>query len=467
MELETRRVLNGDGAFAEIVVDAGEQGDDGQSDLFEIDVEAGRVTISVNGEVVNQTNANEISQVRVIGSTDNDQIRVDFADRADADFDINIDGRSGDDSLTIGGQDRFQSLIHLIQQPTSGTVTAQGATNEISIEYRDLEAIEQELDSAQVLIDLSQSDADALLELGASSRLEVFSDQAAMGLSFRTPDDILIVETGGEGAFHENRLEVIGDGSGAGLMRDFLIQGDELDDVRVTGEIVFDGDSFGISAGEIDWNARLDAIDAHIELAASESLELDGSSVLANQRGEIELTAQSIRHDGEIIANGGRVLLDSGDTGTTLVNGLIDASSVVDTEVGGEIRLLGMHVGLLEQAVIDVSGSAGGGTALIGGDYQGENSEVRNAERTYVSAHAVVMADAIVSGDGGRVIFWANQWTRFAGTVSARGGATSGSGGFVEVSGKQSLDYRGTADLSAPNGEIGLLFLDPQNIVIA
>ena len=49
---------------------------------------------------------------------------------------------------------------------------------------------------------------------------------------------------------------------------------------------------------------------------------------------------------------------------------------------------------------------------------------------------------------------------------SARGGTSGGNGGFVEVSGKQVLNYLGIADLRAPTGSSGTLLLDPYNVTI-
>ncbi|HYD83747.1 MAG TPA: MBG domain-containing protein, partial [Opitutus sp.] len=63
----------------------------------------------------------------------------------------------------------------------------------------------------------------------------------------------------------------------------------------------------------------------------------------------------------------------------------------------------------------------------------------------------------------GRAIVWANQSTRFLGTLKANAGAAGGNGGFVEVSGKTFLDFnpRSVVDLSAANGKTGTLLLDP------
>jgi hypothetical protein len=64
------------------------------------------------------------------------------------------------------------------------------------------------------------------------------------------------------------------------------------------------------------------------------------------------------------------------------------------------------------------------------------------------------------------VIVWADEATQFYGNISARGGSNSGDGGFVEVSGKQNLIFKGTVDTSASHGTMGTLLLDPTDIII-
>jgi hypothetical protein len=102
----------------------------------------------------------------------------------------------------------------------------------------------------------------------------------------------------------------------------------------------------------------------------------------------------------------------------------------------------------------------------VGGDYQGKNPDVQNAERAYVGPGANIRADATSEGDGGKVVVWADGDTRYYGEISARGGPEGGNGGFVEVSGKRDLDFRGKVNVSAPQGEGGRVLLDPQNIVL-
>ncbi|MBE8986051.1 CHAT domain-containing protein [Nostoc sp. LEGE 12450] len=146
--------------------------------------------------------------------------------------------------------------------------------------------------------------------------------------------------------------------------------------------------------------------------------------------------------------------------GTTIVSGKVDVSS----QIGGTVTALGKKVALVD-ANINASGTNGGGTVLIGGDYQGKGT-LPNADQTYVNSNSVINADSNLNGNGGRVIVWGNDTTQYFGNISARGGANSGNGGFVEVSGKNFLTFNGLVDTSAANGSFGTLLLDPSTLTI-
>jgi len=133
---------------------------------------------------------------------------------------------------------------------------------------------------------------------------------------------------------------------------------------------------------------------------------------------------------------------------------------------GKRIELLGQRIGLQNEALIDVSGPNGGGTVLIGGDFQGKNPDIQNAEAIFVDANARIIADATIEGDGGRIILWSDHSTQMLGQISARGGPQGGNGGFVEVSSKEDLDYQGLSDLRSEMGTEGTLLLDPTQITI-
>ncbi|MEH2065886.1 MAG: CHAT domain-containing protein [Nostoc sp.] len=177
-----------------------------------------------------------------------------------------------------------------------------------------------------------------------------------------------------------------------------------------------------------------------------ELLTVGNTGLTANADGTVQLTGSDVK----IPTN----------PGTTIVSGIVDVSS----QIGGTVSVLGERVALIGSN-INASGINGGGTVLIGGDYQGKGT-LPNANQTYVDSNSVIAADSKLNGNGGRVIVWGNDTTQYFGKISARGGLNSGNGGFVEVSGKQNLIYSGNADLTAKNGIIGHLLLDPTDINI-
>ncbi|MHB8120798.1 MAG: beta strand repeat-containing protein [Desulfuromonadaceae bacterium] len=197
---------------------------------------------------------------------------------------------------------------------------------------------------------------------------------------------------------------------------------------------------------------------------------INADQVVRDGSGSITLRAKQdvlLEAGSHLSANGDQagVVTVQSETGTTLVSGTIEAKSSDTQQNGGTVQLLGDRVGLVT-ATVDASGSAGGGTVLVGGDYQGKSPSVQNATATYVSPDSTINADAITTGDGGKVIVWADDITRFHGSISARGGGQSGDGGFSEVSGKKMLVFDGSVDLRASGGVSGTLLLDPNNITI-
>src|SRR6185437_4894793 len=99
------------------------------------------------------------------------------------------------------------------------------------------------------------------------------------------------------------------------------------------------------------------------------------------------------------------------------------------------------HISLTGDARVDASGASGGGTVLIGGAEHGGNPSVEDALMTSVGSAVRIDADALQSGQGGRVVVWSNQHTEMDGRISARGGAAGGDGGFVETSSRGALDF--------------------------
>ncbi len=185
------------------------------------------------------------------------------------------------------------------------------------------------------------------------------------------------------------------------------------------------------------------------ELLTGGSSGATGLSV--NHNGQVELTSSGIKVDANI--------------GSVTVAGVLNASNTASGEAGGTVEVLGNKVALVEQARVNVSGDAGGGTVLIGGDYQGKG-KVPNATQTFVGSDVIINADALREGNGGKAIVWSDNTTNFSGNVSVRGGNNAGNGGFVEISGKNNLVFGGNVDVSSALGLYGTILFDPANILI-
>ncbi|MDO8789529.1 MAG: filamentous hemagglutinin N-terminal domain-containing protein, partial [Sulfuritalea sp.] len=249
--------------------------------------------------------------------------------------------------------------------------------------------------------------------------------------------------------------------------------------VSNSGTITAASGSIGLAAGDsvnldFDHDGML-SFQVNLPAAAARAdntgvMVADGGRVVMNASAKDALLSTVLNNEGVIRARSlesrnGEIWLGGGNSGVVSVTGTLDASGTAAGQAGGTVKVLGDKVGLFDQAKIDVSGVGSGGTALVGGNFQGKGPE-QNASMTYVGKDVTINADAVGAGDGGKVIVWADDTTRFFGNISARGGQNSGNGGFAEVSGKQFLTYAGLTNLGAPAGKTGTLLLDPDSFTI-
>jgi filamentous hemagglutinin family protein len=237
------------------------------------------------------------------------------------------------------------------------------------------------------------------------------------------------------------------------------LYGDQLINFTVDEEITSSG------ADEND-HAQKDAV------KNSGTIIADGGKILMTAKAASGVIDNVINMSGvararSVDQKNGVIILSSESPDPIIVSGLIDATGMAAAQVGGSVKVLGKKVGLLGEAKIDASGDQGGGEILIGGNYQGKGPE-QNAKATVIMPNVNLIADAISQGNGGRVIVWADDLTKFYGHISAQGGALSGNGGFVETSGKNYLDANGgVVNLLAAKGTTGTWLLDPTTIYIA
>lgn len=244
--------------------------------------------------------------------------------------------------------------------------------------------------------------------------------------------------------------------------------------VRASGGSTADGGSIAIDARNAQGNATIDALGAVRAdgvsggkvVVRANNLLLDG---IVSARGSEAGGTIDIKTTDAIIATthatlqtdstegqGGRIHIDGGKSAFT--SGSIRASG----ERGGSVRVLGDEV-TLAAARIRADGELGGGRVRIGGGFRG-GENLRAAEKVTINDTSVIHASARSNGRGGDVVAWSDGTTRFAGSITVRGGADGGDGGRVEVSGRAGLGFTGDVNVTAPNGKIGTLLLDPKNI---
>ena len=262
-------------------------------------------------------------------------------------------------------------------------------------------------------------------------------------------------------------------------------------DIENGGVIEVDNGNVILAAGESIRITSLNDAAIEFDVQSTDNSIINLGEIIAKQ-GAARLFAGNLEHSGSINANGikrnadGSISLvaqedveiaagatldvsaaDGGDItvqsleGDVVVAGEISARG--ESGEGGKIEILGERVGLFGDARVDASGTTGGGEILVGGDFQGRG-ETQTARQTQVSRGVSLHADAIDSGDGGKVIAWADDFTLFYGEASATGGEQSGDGGFIEISGKETLNFDGLVDTTAANGDTGTVLFDPRNI---
>ena len=239
--------------------------------------------------------------------------------------------------------------------------------------------------------------------------------------------------------------------------------------------------------------------DLRVTLTAPEGEALNVGDIIT-RGGKTSIYAGIIIHkgtvsaDSAVVGENGNIFFKStkqttlSSTSVTSANGIDGGSVIIKstedlTEVsgnvsakgkngkGGEVLILGEHVGLLGDANIDASGYTGGGTVLIGGSWQNSDTSIQQATKTIVESGTTIKANAIDNGDGGTIVAWSDvnnhTSTTFAhGAFEVKGGRFSGNGGRIETSGGY-LNIAGiNVNATSINGHGGEWLLDPYDITI-
>ncbi|WP_033925607.1 MBG domain-containing protein [Sphingomonas sp. 35-24ZXX] len=265
------------------------------------------------------------------------------------------------------------------------------------------------------------------------------------------------------------------------------------------------------TGGTLSINAARTILDGTINLDGSKTggtAHITGSDFLsfgsilsasgAEAGGKIKLDAGGFSLAGRITVNAGlgkggsvdihttRRAIDTGDAfidASGLHGGTIRYTSDQQIISSGKFRASGSH-GFggnidvsaprldLFSAQFYAQGGIRGGRVRLGGEFQGGKAlsvdELLNA-RTLVATDAVTIDVSAIGmrGNAGEIVVWSDEKTTFLGNAIARGGLVGGLGGQIEISGKETLVYRGTVETARDGQRGGKLLLDPKNIIIA
>ncbi len=278
---------------------------------------------------------------------------------------------------------------------------------------------------------------------------------------------------------NQGRIQTASGGSvvfaGAHVSNEGLIQAD-LGTVALGGgktfAIDFQGDkllSFQVTAPVDQTPANADGTPVSALVSNSGTISANGGTVLLTARAAKNVIDNVINSSGIIEAKtasmvNGEIVLDGGDTGAVTVTGSLDASGKGAGETGGTVKVLGDQVALAVAPRASTRRAMPAAARCSSAATSMARAPSRTPPARRSSAGATINADAITTGNGGKVAVWSEQSTAFDGSVSANGGSVSGNGGMVETSSADcAADWR-HGPRRAPNGAAGTWLVDPVSV---
>lgn len=254
----------------------------------------------------------------------------------------------------------------------------------------------------------------------------------------------------------------------------------QLGQVVLAGASAFTLDLYGDRLISLDVTRAVRAVDvggkAVAALVTNSGLILaDGGKITLTAQDADALVTQLINAGGTIRAN--RAGGQSGDISIQGVGGNISIAGNLLAQgqngaQGGKIQALTTGtVAVASTAVVDASGDSGGGVIALGTDIAraqagAADNTAPKAMDVVVAPKAVLRADALVSGNGGKVTLLSRQKTDFQGIISVAGGSISGDGGLAEISSDNVISLNGTVVDAAAHGRSGEILLDPATLVV-
>ena len=179
---------------------------------------------------------------------------------------------------------------------------------------------------------------------------------------------------------------------------------------------------------------------------------INDGAITVSDGGFAILAAPYVANSGVITANLGQIHLAAATAYTLDLRGDGRITFTVDADAVGDIAADGRALGIDNSGTLQARSGAVVVTAAT----------MSKVVSSVVNLDGVVDADAMTAdGNGGTVLIKSSGDMNFTGAVTAQGGAESGDGGYVELSGEHVL-LQGDVTIGAG----GTLFIDPTDILI-
>jgi filamentous hemagglutinin family protein len=212
-----------------------------------------------------------------------------------------------------------------------------------------------------------------------------------------------------------------------------------------------------------------------VALASGEAITLQlGGQHLSGLTTTPQAIAALVENRQAVLVEGGYIVLSANalsqlQGGVVRNSGQLKASSISDQ--GGLIVLEGGEINLSSTSHIEANGPRGGGTVLVGGDWQGQGT-TRQATTVTIASGASIEASATQQGSGGQIVLFsdlnnAQGLTSVQGSLRAEGGPVGGNGGRIETSGHRLAIGDMQVSTRAAQGTNGQWLLDPYNVTIS
>ena len=256
-------------------------------------------------------------------------------------------------------------------------------------------------------------------------------------------------EGGGTSFGASNGVRIAGSNVTAGPGRSIGITG-----TAGTRAYTVGGDADGVAPGPTD------SLAVQLLATANNGLQTDGGQIRIDG-GSGDVLLQQFVPAVAVPTDVAPIRIPSvGSTPRTLI------SAASGTGRGGSIVVTGRNVALASAnttARLDASGATGGGSVDITAN---EVADVPASGIVALGNGTAVAANALASGDGGRITAKAGHSLAAFGQLQARGGEGGGQGGSIETS-APAFDLRGVQiDASAARGTAGTWLVDPFDVNI-